>query len=527
LATRAQTRATVAGSERQSDSRAVLRRSHRLTGRLVRLALLILSVAPSGMPFGPKPVFAYGDSTAADSADCSASLQSQVDAAPPGSTLTVGPCIYRETITIAKPLTLIGRDGTEIRGSDVWTGWSKRGSRWVKGPLPALKAWQDATRCRGATANRCLKPEQVFVDGVPLTRVDADPTTGQFAIDASRNVILADDPTRHTVEVTARARWIVGRADNVTIQNFRMRHAANDAQTGGVGNDGYTNWTIQNNVLSDAHGALVSLFRGVGHKLLGNDISRGGQLGVHGSEAAQVLIQGNHIHDNNTDQFEPAWEAGGLKMSAMNQLTIDGNDAYGNDGPGLWCDFGCADTTLSNNRVHHNKRYGISYEISQGARIFGNVVWENGWGFPEWGWGAGVLVQNSTRTEVYDNTVAWSADGISVIEQNRELVNSVTDVFVHDNTIVATDNTFALAWLSDYFPYRLFQAGSSNRGDGNQFWFPGTEGGGIRFEWNGHPMSQLSDFVGTPGGSRSTYLTSAETEQILQAVGIPTAPESR
>jgi parallel beta-helix repeat protein len=433
--------------------------------------------------------------------------------------------VFRETVTITKPLTLVGREGTEIRGSDVWANWTRREGYWVQGPLLVLATWQDTSRCRAGTSNRCLKPEQVFFDGGLLMRVNADPKPGQFAVDGNRYIVLADNPTGHTVEVTTRARWIVGQAENVTIQNFRMRHAANDAQAGALGNDGYSNWTIQDNVLSDAHGAVVSLSKGTSHKLLGNDIFRGGQLGVHGSYGADVLIQGNRIHDNNTDQFEPSWEAAGLKMAAMTGLTIDGNEVDANDGPGLWCDLDCTDTTLSNNRVHHNKRYGISYEISQGARIFGNVVWENGWGLREWGWGAGILVQNSTRTEVYDNTVAWSADGISVIEQNRELINSVTNVTVHDNTIVAADNTFALAWLSDYSPYRLFQTASGNSGDRNRFWFPTAEGGGIRFEWGHQPMSRLAEFGETPGGSQSGYLTSAQTAQILQAAGIPAAPE--
>jgi hypothetical protein len=49
------------------------------------------------------------------------SIQDLVDAASPGAVVEVpGGCVYRETITINKPLTLKGDPGAEIRGSDVW-----------------------------------------------------------------------------------------------------------------------------------------------------------------------------------------------------------------------------------------------------------------------------------------------------------------------------------------------------------------------------------------------------------------------
>ncbi len=94
-----------------------------------------------------------------------------------------------------------------------------------------------------------------------------------------------------------------------------MKHAATPAQRGALNNGGYSNWTVQGNVLSDAHGAVVSLYNASDLRLLNNDISRGGQLGVQGSQATDVLVQGNRIYDNNTEAFSSGWEAGGLKMA--------------------------------------------------------------------------------------------------------------------------------------------------------------------------------------------------------------------
>jgi hypothetical protein len=161
-------------------------------------------------------------------------------------------CVYRERVIIHKPITLDARPGAEIRGSDVWTGWKRSGSYWLEGPLPTFTAHG---MCSGGE-HRCLWPEQVFFDGEPLEQVASDPASGQFAVEVNRDVVLADDPAGHTVEVTTRTGWIVGLSDGVIIRGFTMRHAANDSQNGAIENKGRSRWTIENNVLSDAHGAV-------------------------------------------------------------------------------------------------------------------------------------------------------------------------------------------------------------------------------------------------------------------------------
>src|SRR5262249_29207527 len=150
-----------------------------------------------------------------------------------------------------------------------------------------------------------------------------------------------------------------------------------------------------------------------------NTISRHGQEGVHITGTTDTLVQGNAIADNNTEGFDPEWEAAGLKATQSTRLTLDANDVSGNDGPGLWCDIDCRDTVFTSNRVHHNQRAGIFFEISDGALISDNVAWENGWGYTPWGWGGGIVLSTAKNVQVTRNTVAWNADGIAVIEQNR------------------------------------------------------------------------------------------------------------
>jgi len=376
---------------------------------------------------------------------------------------------------------------------------------------------------------RCLAAEQVFVDGVRLTRDwSGSPASGQFSLDADRHVLLADDPEGRTVEVTTRTAWVVAQSDGVTIQGFTMKHAASDAQVGALSAGGWSNWTIQNNILSDAHGAVVALSTGNNMRLLQNDIFRAGQLGVQGGNGSGNLIQGNKIHDNNTDGFLPGWEAGGLKAALLRHSIWDDNEAYDNVGNGLWCDIDCRDITISNNRAYRNTQgAGIAFEISNGAKIFGNSAWSNGSGLG-WGWGAGIVVSASANTEVYNNVVAWNQSGISMISQSRPDMPAIGPVnnYVHDNAILmgaAAPESLSLSWLEDWNG-PLFAASSNNRGASNTYWYPEPENNSTRFAWKG-PISHLSDSLATPLGSGS-YLTDAQEQQVLAGHGmLPTSAQ--
>lgn len=462
----------------------------------------------------------------------SRTIQSMVDSATPGATVVIPAGIYRETVVINKPLTLQGQPGAEIRGSDDWSsGWTQDGKYWVRGTLPNFANWQHP--CSDDSNGRCRWQEQVFLDGQPLYQVAANPAPGQFTVNSSRQVVLADDPRGRRVEVSTREWWILGGANDVTIDGFTMKHAATPAQYGAISNNGHANWTVRNNVLSDVHGAVVSLRESSGLRLINNVISRGGQEGVHGFQANDSVILGNHIFDNNTEQFNAGWEAGGIKLVNSSGVTVDGNEIYRNGGKGFWCDWECRDLSISNNRVHHNADFGIGLEISSDARIVGNKVWENGWAWHDWGWGAGILVQSSRDVEVLNNVVAWNADGIIVTSQNREGYTDVVNNNVHDNAIISTSlnswHEFALGWLEDYAG-PLKDPASNNRGANNSYWHaPGAVGPSPMYEWgqaNFH-VHQLDGFNRTPGEENGRFLSDAEKDQILLQSSMPTQAEHR
>jgi len=461
----------------------------------------------------------YAASARQPASACASSLQALVDRTPAGGAAYAPACIYRETVTISKPLTLTAQPGAEIRGSDVWSQWMRSGSFWTQGPLPSFP-----THGECLDGQQCLWAEQVFFDGRPLQHVASNPRSGQFAVAANRGVVLADDPTNHNVEVTTRSQWIAAQADNVTVEGWRMRHAANDAQTGALSPGGRSGWTIQDNVLSDVHGAVVEIAGGNGHRLLHNDISRGGQLGVTGGSG---LIQGNHIHDNNTAGFDASWEAGGLKAAATVGGTWDSNEVDHNLGPGVWCDVHCQNITITNNRLHDNANAGILFETSNGARITGNALWENGWSYPAWGWGGGIVVSSAANAEIANNVLAWNADGVTIISQDRPDAIAPTGHYVHHNIIImselddGSDGT-GLGWLQDWNGH-LLDSASNNRGGQNAFWYPRQEGSPARFIWGDGKVS-LSNFNTTRGGENSRYVSGCELEKALAAASIPLRP---
>ncbi len=457
------------------------------------------------------------------------SLQSLVNNASAGSTVSVPPGIYRQTVTINKPLTLVAEPGAEIRGSDVFTDWNPQAGRWVSvRTVPGLPGI-GSDSCGGG---RCAWPEQVFLDGQPLVQVASNPGPGQFALDGGRRVVLGEDPSWRTVEVTTRTRWVIGQANNVTIRGFTMQHAATDALGGGISIGGSnSNWTIEDNRLLHAHGGVLDgggwPHTGRGHRILRNEIAYGGGVGIINT-GHNALVQGNDIHHNGTEGFNCGWGCAGLKATQTG-ITLDGNEVHDNQGAGLHLDAYANDATIINNRVYSNRDMGIQYEVSEGARITDNVLWKNGNLNQGWAWGAGIVLSTAANVEVARNVVAWNVNGITVVSQPRPDVPDVRDIWVHDNTIIHWDPpssctgwcyAYALAWAQED-PGVMYDWSSNNRGENNKFWAPPE--GPYRFDWNGS-FSQIAAFANTPGGQGARYISMSERDQILNGLGLPTQP---
>jgi hypothetical protein len=446
---------------------------------------------------------------------CDRSLDQLVSAR--ASAVVVAPaCVYRETVTLSRPVTLVGRKGAEIRGSDLVPSekWVRSGARW-------------STPARA--------PQQVFLDGKELTLVAGAPLAGQFTVDTSGNVVIAEDPQARSVELTSRSRWIITGSRGVTVRNFTMRHASGGADDGAVGNDGFDDWALERNVLQDARGSVVALRRSSNARLEGNDIGRAGWRGVVGSGGSAWTLSGNTVHDCGAAGPTPRTDGGGgsagvYLVDATGVVFDKHNVVARNKGPGLRCER-CNDVTVGDSRFEGNTGAGVLLRSGSRAVVANVVAVDNGWGppAPDWGWGAGVLLLDWQDASVSDNIAAWNADGIAILSQGQRLV---TNVAVTRNTILAADyalssndDDYALLWGQDQpTTPSMFEAAANNRGEDNLFWYAAPEGARARYGWAGAHIDKLAELSTKPGGLRSVPLDDAKKNELVKSHELPAGP---
>ena len=389
--------------------------------------------------------------------------------------------------------------------------------------VPALRLGQPATlaecaaslqrRVNSASAGSTLNvPACAFRETVHVTKALTIRTVGA--------VVYGQRQRQHAFVITA---------DHVTIDGFGVQGTTNRAQDGAIRVRDSSRFTLRNAHIHDTGGACVSIAGGSGHRVLDSELAYCAQQGYHITAVHNSLVARNRIHHNNPNrQYDPGWEAGGGKATVVRGLTFDANRVYSNRGPGLWCDVDCRDVVYKDNRVRNNTGPGILFETGDGATITNNRIFRNGFGFPAWGWGGGIVLSSSADAEVFGNIVAWNADGISVISQARGDNPGARDHYVHDNVIVispkSTDRSdkFMLAWQQDHAG-GIYSRSSNNRGANNRYWHAQAEPTWARFEWSG-PKSTLAAFNATRGERNGRYLSTAEKNTVLSNAGMPTSP---
>jgi hypothetical protein len=107
--------------------------------------------------------------------------------------------------------------------------------------------------------------------------------------------------------------------------------------------------------------------------------------------------------------------------------------------------------------------------------------------------------------------------------------DTVTDVHVHHNTILATDypsdpSHYALAWVKSYDQGNLYDPVANNRGYDNKYWYAAPEGSETRYRWE-VDLSSLGAFNDTLGEERGRYLSQAEKDEVVTTNNIPASPQ--
>ena len=441
-------------------------------------------------------------------------IQSAVNAAAWGETIVVRAGTYREKVLVNKALKILGEKGAIIKGSDVFGNWWREGNYWVS----TYNYWFDSYgECKHGTNWRCQRPDQVFINGQPqyqetsLSAVGAD----EFWV-GNGKLYLGSDPWNKTVEVSTRDGWIHGQgASDVTIRGLTMMHAATPTQRAGLSDNG-PRWLIEGNDISYAHSTGVAT-HGDGSIVRGNIVHRNGQNGITGS-GPNMRVENNRISYNNTEEYDVHWEGGGTKWARVRNLTVTGNESFNNDGPGLWCDIDCDNVTFANNRVHNNKHQGIHYEISKNAVIRDNVIWANGHDYKIWPLGSGVLIQNSSNVQVYNNVIAWNGDGVGVIQGSRDHYTLMQNNSIYNNVIAGDEGN--LIGVVSNADGSVFQSWTNNKAWSNRFYKAGSS----NWAFSHRESGDLNWLNGTLVGGGSWLIGKSELDGVLNGKGMPLWP---
>ena len=253
-----------------------------------------------------------------------------------------------------------------------------------------------------------------------------------------------------------------GHAANVAIRYLTVRGFSAPHDEGVVNHDSADGWVIEHDAIENNSGA--GLMAGAGQRVLGDCLRANGQYGMNaysaGNTIRNLLVEGNEITGNNTDDWETRSPgcgcSGGVKFWAVNGADVRGNWVHGNHGPGLWADTNNNDFVIEKNLIEDNDSAAIMYEISYNAIIRDNTIRRNntvegreyaarGDNFPvasiylsESG-GEPRIPARTAKIDVYGNTMRDNWSGITLWENADRFCNSPANTSGGSCTLLVPD----------------------------------------------------------------------------------------
>ncbi|MEV8252730.1 right-handed parallel beta-helix repeat-containing protein [Rhodoglobus sp. NPDC076762] len=392
---------------------------------------------------------------------------------------------YHEAFTIAEgtPVTVQSYPGEVVwlDGSEIVEGWQldgeQSGDEQAGDELWSV-AWgtvfdSSPTYERGAPDNTeqywnfvtaahplAAHPDQLWLDDAPLTQVGSqdEVTASSFFHDESAGVLyLGADPSGQTVRASTLQRALSIRAEGSTIRGIGVRRFAPSVPDFGAVTVERPGVTIENVVITES--ATTGLFITAANTTIRQvTVTESGMVGVAANYADNLLIDGLKASGNNTEWFNRAPVAGGLKLTRSRTVEIRNSDFSDNNATALWFDQSCRDMTITGSTFVGNAGHGLFLEISARALVADNYLADNGI--------FGMKVNDTSSVEIRDNIVVGSRNAIAVLQDERlkgdeneaghderhlddpEMTWVGTDVSIIGNTLVGSSE--ALLWIEDY-----------------------------------------------------------------------------
>lgn len=351
-------------------------------------------------------------------------IKAAVTASSSGGTIVVRGGTYHEEVQIpsSKKLTLQSypKEAVWLDGSVVVSTWRASGSVWV------ADGWtkefdSSASFSKGQTyAGMILPaypaaahPDQLFVDGVAQTQVlsAAEVKPGTFYVDyAANQIVMGSNPAGHTVSATDLQTAVDILAPGSTVQGIGVRRYGSPVWNIGAIRAWAANITLRDVMVQDVATVGISVIKS-GATIDHVTVQRAGQLGIHGNHADDLTVTNVVLKDNNTEHFNGAPAAGGLKLGGSRDIVIDNVLAQGNLSAGIWCDESCWNVTITNSEALKNTGSGIELEISQNAIVANNRSIGNE---------KGILILDTGNVQIYNNELGGNTlMGIQLWQDQR------------------------------------------------------------------------------------------------------------
>ncbi len=404
------------------------------------------------VPAGAVVVSPDGNDDAAGTAGAPLrTLARAVRVAPSGGTVVLRGGRYHENVTVTKRLTIQSHPGETVwlDGSVPVTSWRQDGGAWVH---DGWKVRFDSTPCynRGACSgdasfvfvNRAhpmaAHPDQVFVDGVAQRQVGSRSqlTAGTFFVDTgAERLYLGSDPTGRAVAASALSEALTLNAAGTTLRGVGVRRYGTALPRMGTIRMTAPDQTLENVTVVDNATTGVFVAGAARATLRQVTASRNGMIGVGGNEADGLDVVGLRAEGNNTEHFNTAPVAGGLKVTRTRGVRIADGAFADNGGTGVWLDESVYDARVVRNDITGNSSHGVSFEISAKGLFADNLVTGNA--------RDGFKINNSAGVKIWNNTVTGNGRTIELVQDKRS--GSDRSVPGHDKRQPFPDPT--MTWL--------------------------------------------------------------------------------
>ena len=360
------------------------------------------------------------------------SIARAIDAAASGSTIVIRGGSYDESVVIpqGKALTL-----QPYPGEAVWLDGSRAVSSWARSATADGAEWStpwsvafdsSPTYTRGAPDGTqqgwqfvnpaypmAAHPDQVWMDDKALVQVGsaAQLVEGTFFVDQDNGLLsLGSDPSGHEVRASDSVTALTVQGAGSVIRGIGIRRFAPSVPDMGAVVVVADNVTLENLSITDNATTGLSVDAS-GATLKRLTVARNGMLGIHADFADGLTATGLLVADNNTQHFNRAPVAGGMKMTRSRHVAISSSAFLRNDGNALWFDESVYDGTATSNDIVGNSGNGLVIELSSLFTLANNVVADNTI--------AGVLISDSNQATVWNNTVTGNNRDINIVQGTR------------------------------------------------------------------------------------------------------------